>query len=92
MGCDQNALAQTEINISISDKAPSVYFKELVEQCQGVEKKYGGITEMAELKANLAENCIPGAMLSGSVPDYDSFLEERRKLMAAKLQAYFKAL
>jgi hypothetical protein len=47
---------------------------------------------MAELRANLAENCIPESMLSDSVPDYDAFLEERRKLMAAKLKTYFKAL
>ena len=31
---------------------------------------------MAELRANLAENCIPESMLSDSVPDYDAFLEE----------------
>jgi hypothetical protein len=86
------ALAQSEINIAIGDKAPAVYFKKLVEQCESGEKKYGGITDMAELRTNLAENCIPESMLSDSVPDYDAFLEERRKLMAAKLKTYFKAL
>ena len=86
------ALAQSEINIAISDKAPAVYFKELAEQCQSGKKKYGGITDLDELKINLAETCIPEAMLSASVPDYDSFLEQRRKLMAAKIKVYFQTL
>jgi hypothetical protein len=86
------ALAQTEINIAVGDKAPEVYFGQLIEQCNGGKKKYGGITDMDELKANLAENCIPESMLSGNVPDYDAFLEARRKLMAQKLKTYFKTL
>lgn len=86
------ALAQSEINIAISDKAPSTYFKELVEQCQGGKKKFGGITDFIELKANLAESCIPEMILNGEAQDYDSFLEQRRKLMAAKIQTYFKTL
>ena len=86
------ALAQSEINIAISDKAPAVYFKELAEQCQSRKKKYGGITDLDELKINLAESCIPEAMLSACMPDYDSFLEQRRKLMAAKIKVYFQTL
>lgn len=86
------ALAQSEINIAISDKAPFVYFKELVEQCNGGKKKYGGITDLNELKANLAESCIPQTILNGEAQDYDVFLEQRRKLMAAKIQTYFKTL
>lgn len=86
------ALAQSEINITISDKAPFVYFKELVEQCNGGKKKYGGITDLNELKANLAESCIPQTILNGEAQDYDVFLVQRRKLMAAKIQTYFKTL
>jgi hypothetical protein len=86
------ALAQSEINIAISDKAPFVYFKELVEQCNGGKKKYGGITDLNDLKANLAESCIPQTILNGEAQDYDVFLEQRRKLMAAKIQTYFKTL
>ena len=86
------ALAQSEINIAIGDKAPAVYFKELVEQCQGGKKKYGGITDLADLKANLVESCIPVTILDGEAQDYDAFLEQRRKLMAAKIQTYFKTL
>lgn len=86
------ALAQTEINIAIGDKAPAVYFKELAEQCNGGKKKYGGITDLGELKANLVDSCIPDSLLSETLPDYDSFLEQRRKLMAGKIKTYFQTL
>ena len=86
------ALAQSEINIAIGDKAPAVYFKALAEQCQGGKRKYGGITDLDELKANLAENCIPELILNGEPQDYDAFLETRRMLMGAKLKQYFHSL
>jgi len=86
------ALAQSEINIAIGDKAPAIYFKELVDQCQGGKKKYGGITDFEELKANLLQNCIPESSLSPDAPVYDTFLKERRKLMAAKIKVYFQTL
>lgn len=86
------ALAQSEINIAIGAKAPAIYFKELVQQCSGGNRKYGGITDLAELKANLQENCIPETMLTDALPDYDAFLEERRQLMASRIKKYFKLL
>ena len=86
------SLAQSEINIAIGDKAPKVYFKALVEQCQHGKKKYGGITDLEELKANLAENCIPVEILNDEPLEYDSFLEQRRKLMATKIKTYFETL
>jgi hypothetical protein len=85
-------LAQSEINIAIGDKPPEKYFKELVEQVNGGKKKYGGITDGADLRANLRANCIPESMLDGTIPDYDDFLEERRKLMALKIKTWFEAL
>lgn len=85
-------LAQSEINIAIGDKAPEKYFQELAEQCDGGKKKYGGITSAAQMKANLRANCLPETMLGGTVPSYDAFLEERRRLMALKIQQWFEAL
>ncbi|HEX8846593.1 MAG TPA: DUF262 domain-containing protein [Pyrinomonadaceae bacterium] len=86
------ALAQSEINIAIGDKAPSVYFSELLEQCSGGKKKYGGITGIEELRENLREHSIPESILSKPEENYDDFLEERRGLMAAKIKAYFAKL
>ena len=86
------AVAQSEINIAIGDKAPEKYFGQLNEQCSSGKRKYGSITELSELKANLKENCIPEFVLTETVVDYDTFLEARRKLMAAKLKIYFNSL
>ena len=58
-------LAQSEINIAIGDRAPEVYFKELAEQCAGGKKKYGGITDVAEMRVNLRMSCLPESLLDG---------------------------
>jgi len=86
------ALAQSEINIAIGDKAPKVYFNELLEQCHGGRKKYGGITDLDELRENLRTHSIPEGIFGSLAEDYNQFLQERRKLMAAKIRAYFMIL
>lgn len=40
---------------------------------------------MDELKENLRQHCIPESIFNHLAEDYDQFLEERRKLMAAKI-------
>jgi hypothetical protein len=85
-------VAQSEINIVIGDKAPEQYFVELNEQCSGGPKKYGGITDRDQMRANLRMNCVPETFLEGKVPSYDLFLEERRRLMAVKIKTWFESL
>lgn len=85
-------VAQSEINIAISATAPEVYFAELAAQCKGGALRYGGITDEAILRENLRMNCIPESMLDGEVKDFNDFLEERRKLMALKIKAWFEVL
>jgi len=86
------AVTQTEINIAIGDKPPSVYFDEVKNQCNGGAKKYGGITSMDDFKENLAQHCIPEGILGPLADDFDAFLAERRELMAAKIKSYFNVL
>lgn len=85
-------LAQSEINIAIGDKPPSVYFRELAEQCAGGARKYGGITDFDDLRENLRQHCIPEGVFGELAEDYQGFLEERRRLMAAKIEEYFARL
>lgn len=85
-------LAQSEINIAIGDKAPKIYFAELADQCNGGKKKYGGIVEEDDMRANLRMSCLPDAILDGEIPEYDDFLEQRRRLMAQKIKAWFEGL
>jgi hypothetical protein len=85
-------LAQSEINIAIGDKAPEVYFAELASQCNGGKKKYGGITNIEQMRANLTAHCLPVSLLDGDIPSYDDFLEERRKMMAQKIKKWYLLL
>lgn len=85
-------IAQSEINIAIGAKAPDVYFGELSKQIDGGAKKYGGIADRKEMLANFRMNCIPERMLDGDIGEYSTFLEERRRLMALKIQTWFEAL
>ena len=83
---------QSEINIAIGDKVPAIYFQSLWEQCGDGKTRYGGITDAGRLRANLEEHCIPQGMEEKRVEDYDEFLQERRKLMTAKIRDYYRAL
>lgn len=85
-------LAQSEINIAVGDRAPEAYFKDLAAQCDGGKKKYGGITSRDEMLDNLRMSCIPECMLDGEIPEYDEFLDQRRKLMSLKIKAWFAKL
>jgi hypothetical protein len=85
-------LAQSEINIAIGDRPPEQYFKELAGQCNGGTRKYGGITDTAEMRGNLRISCVPETMLDGVIPPYEEFLAERRALMAQKIKTYFEGL
>lgn len=85
-------LTQQEINIAIGDKAPSVYFAEVLEQARGGKLKYGGIVNESALEKNLELNCIPSKMLQNAEMPYDDFLRERRILMAARMRQYFLGL
>lgn len=85
-------MAQSEVNIAIGDKPPEVYFKEIAKQVNGGPKRYGGITDPDILRKNFEENCLPISLLSGQVPDYETFLAERRRLMALRIKRWFEVL
>jgi hypothetical protein len=85
-------IAQSEINIAIGAKPPERYFGELAHQVNGGPKRYGGISDRAEMLENFRMNCIPIGMLDGEISDYPSFLAERRRLMALKIRTWFEAL
>ncbi len=64
----------------------------MAEQCAGGKKKYGGITKASDMRATFRMHCLPGSLMDGEIPEYDDFLEERRKLMALKIRTWFEAL
>ncbi len=83
---------QQEINIKIGKKAPNQYFQEILNQCMGGEVKYWWITDMDSLRTNLEENCIPESIFDMTIDHYPEFLEQRRKLIARKIEKYYKSL
>ena len=86
------ALMQSEINIAIGAKPPAKYFAELDQQCANGSPKYGAICDRDELLENLQQHCVPEAIFGELADDYDTFLVERRKLMAARIKEYFAKL
>ncbi|MCX7909175.1 MAG: DUF262 domain-containing protein [Ignavibacteria bacterium] len=86
-------MAQSEINVSIGNKPPLSYFKEIFNQCRTKVPKYGAIIDEKVLIENLESHCIPYYLFNGNnEPDYQLFLQERRKLMALKIKKYFDML
>lgn len=83
---------QSEINISIRDQAPKIYFEKILKQCRDGELIYGGIDNIDDLYQNLEENDIPKSVMEYDYTSYNDFLEERRKLMADKIKRYYKSL
>lgn len=80
------------VNISIGKMAPKIYFSLAFEQCSTGEIKCGAITDLDQLKDNLATNCIPLDVVNMDYTNYENFLEERRKLMAKKIKDYYYSL
>ena len=82
----------TQVNKAISDDAPHVYFTKAKQQCESKEIVLGNISDIDLLTNNLAENCIPDIIDTMDVSSYDVFLLERRKMMAALIEKYYKGL
>ena len=81
-----------QVNKAISDDAPNVYFGKVINQCAGGDIVFGNIVDKELLATNLEENCIPQNIMDMTVENYDEFLVERRKLMAALIQKYYERL
>lgn len=77
------------VNNAISDRSPKEYFGMVVEQCRTKELKIGDISNLEDLKQNLKANCIPEDIVHMEHSDYETFLLERRKLIAERLHEYY---
>ena len=85
-------MLQTEINIQISNKAPSQYMGQVLEQCNNEENTYGLISNEEDLRKNLEENAIPINLLGMNFENYQDFLNKRRVLMANKIKEFYYSL
>lgn len=83
---------QSETNIKISNESPKIYLKTILEQVSKGEMQIGAITDEKSFKDNLKQNCIPELILDADFEQFETFLKERRKLMANKIKEYYLSL
>ncbi len=86
------AYLDTQVNKSIGKKAPCEYLGEAIKQCETKVITCGSITDLEQLKDNLATNCIPFETCNMTHVDYETFLEKRRILMAKKIRDFYYSL
>lgn len=82
----------TQVNKAIGEQSPKDYFEILENQCNDGAMSIGNISIREDLLANLKDNAIPVSIMQMTYEDYESFLEERRKLMAKYIEEYYKSL
>ncbi|ACV21355.1 Uncharacterized conserved protein [Slackia heliotrinireducens] len=86
------AYLEKRINIKIADRKPGEYFTEAKNACLSGSEYFGDLTDSDSLMTNLTDNCIPEGIFGMGAEDYEAFLAARRRLMAKKIEAYFKGL
>ena len=86
------AYLDTGVNISVGKKAPREYFTAALEQCSTKELRVGTIVDEEQLRDSLSANCIPSGVFDMTADDYQTFLQERRVLMARKIKKYYNSL
>jgi len=84
--------AQQEINIRIGKKSPDVYFDIIRKQCESGEAKLGNIIDGSTLKKNLKQNAVPETIISATINDYYTILNERKNLMSQAIKKYYEGL
>lgn len=84
-------LMQTELNIKVGNRAPGEYMSAVRAQCLGETPSLGGLEDLGALRQNLHDHALPSELLEAELP-YSEFLEERRRLIAKRLRAYYVSL
>ena len=82
----------TPTNIAIGKDEPRVYFSKVWNQLINQNYVIGNLKSEEAIKKNLDDNCIPLEIKNWSFENYEEFLLQRRKLMAAKIREYYKKL
>lgn len=86
------AWTETAVNIRIGNREPAEYLAEIEKQIESQTPTLGEINLLEDLEATFAENAVPASLRDTTFENYDSFIEERRKLMAQNLKEYYFSL
>jgi hypothetical protein len=79
-------------NIKVGMLKPQEYLDKVKSQIESNTNEISTLDSLKGLNENLIANDIPGIIETASHSDYETFLENRRKLMANKLKAYYEQL
>ena len=79
-------------NIKIGKQAPVQYFDRVKSQLVTNSYDLCTIDSEALLTQNLRDNDIPVSIINAVATDYESFLKERRKLIAKRIKTYYEQL
>lgn len=79
-------------NIKIGKQAPVAYFNRVKSQLVTNSYDLCTIDSEALLTQNLIDNDIPVSIINAVATDYESFLKERRKLIAKRIKTYYEQL
>lgn len=83
----------TPVNIAVGNKAPNEYFKMAFSSAAETGKVFGTPMSAEELKKNLEMNCIPIEIVDWDYNQYlQTYLPQRRALMAKKIKQYYLSL
>ena len=80
------------MNIRIGNREPAEYLAEIEKQIESQTPTLGEINLLEDLEATFAENAVPASLRDTTFQNYDSFIEERRKLMAQNLKEFYFSL
>lgn len=83
---------EKRINIAIGEKSPGEYFSQARAAIIEGKPYFGDISDEETLASSLKANCIPEGVFHMTAKDYETFLAERRTLMAQKIRQYFESL
>ena len=86
------AMTETAVNIRIGNRLPAEYLGEVKTQIAKGEPTLGEIVTEAELRKSFEENAVPESLFEVTVENFESFLVERRRLMAKALKDYYFSL
>ena len=85
-------MLDTQINKAVGENPPKIYFQKLREQCKNGNALIGNISDIKMLCSNMEANCIPPDIFDMDVSNYETFLYQRRRLMAQLIRRYYIGL
>lgn len=86
------AYMKMECNIQVGNKPPKQYMGMARDKVMSGGDGFCNITSIKDLEDNMEQNAIPSSIFGMELVDYETFLEERRRLMAEKIRKYYFSL